>query len=358
MGRKSTGIVERIKAELLIRLSNGTFTPERALPGAMHLADEFGCSYVTMNRALDELVKTHYLVRRRGAGTFALKQKHRIAYFAWTPQNFGFIRCIPEIYNHAAHEALAAYGCEVVDFSYKQLVDQYFVPVLLRNFDGILCSSAYTDRKSVKLVMESKLPLVFFGPYKTIPQANFVIANWQHGLRELFTHISHAETKTFWIWDCPINGNQSNVALEILTATAALRIPKENVVIQSVKKNKMQSMETSAYELCKTLNAPADIIHISTSDLLAFGIYNAFLERGYPAGDFELMSCDDLESRGIMPYPTPQITSINHPKEELARRAVKLLMDLLISHDQALFTIEVPTSLTIRKSGLYKMNKK
>src|ERR1700753_2800869 len=49
----------------------GRFTPDKALPGELELAEKFQVSRVTMRRALDDLVREGLIERSRGRGSFA-----------------------------------------------------------------------------------------------------------------------------------------------------------------------------------------------------------------------------------------------------------------------------------------------
>lgn len=56
---------------LRARLDAGEWAPGQQLPVERDLATAFGCSLITVRRAMDELVRERRIVRRRGSGTFA-----------------------------------------------------------------------------------------------------------------------------------------------------------------------------------------------------------------------------------------------------------------------------------------------
>ncbi|MGB3147913.1 MAG: UTRA domain-containing protein [Paracoccaceae bacterium] len=58
-----------IMAEILRRITEGPWGPGTLLPGEVELAEEFGCSRTTMNRALREVNALGLLDRKRKAGT-------------------------------------------------------------------------------------------------------------------------------------------------------------------------------------------------------------------------------------------------------------------------------------------------
>lgn len=58
-----------VMAEILRRITQGPWGPGVLLPNEVDLADEFGCSRTTINRALREVSDLGFLDRRRKAGT-------------------------------------------------------------------------------------------------------------------------------------------------------------------------------------------------------------------------------------------------------------------------------------------------
>jgi GntR family transcriptional regulator len=64
----------QVYAALSSGLANGQWRPGDRMPTERELASDFGCSLITIRRALDELVREHRIVRIRGKGTFATSQ--------------------------------------------------------------------------------------------------------------------------------------------------------------------------------------------------------------------------------------------------------------------------------------------
>ena len=58
-----------VTAEILRRITDGPWGPGTLLPGEVELAETFGCSRTTMNRALREVSEMGLIDRRRKAGT-------------------------------------------------------------------------------------------------------------------------------------------------------------------------------------------------------------------------------------------------------------------------------------------------
>ncbi|MET7541414.1 GntR family transcriptional regulator [Streptomyces sp. NPDC005507] len=63
-------LYQRVYAVLLQRISEGEYGPGSALPAEARLSEEFSVSVATIRKALDEMVRRGYVVRRRGSGTY------------------------------------------------------------------------------------------------------------------------------------------------------------------------------------------------------------------------------------------------------------------------------------------------
>ena len=64
-----TTTFREVMAEIVARITEGPWGPGTLLPGEVELAEEFGVSRTTMNRALREVSEQGFLDRRRKAGT-------------------------------------------------------------------------------------------------------------------------------------------------------------------------------------------------------------------------------------------------------------------------------------------------
>lgn len=64
---------ESISNEIRRRVKNGYYPTDQPIPDELSLTKEFGCSRMTMKRALDILVAEGLLYRKRGHGTFIIQ---------------------------------------------------------------------------------------------------------------------------------------------------------------------------------------------------------------------------------------------------------------------------------------------
>ena len=71
-----------------------------------------------------------------------------------------------------------------------------------------------------------------------------------------------------------------------------------------------------------------------------------------PGKDVQLVSYDNLEGYGMVPYERPIITSVDFQRDEVARRAAELTIAQIENNDNCLHIIKTPTHLVIRETGL------
>ena len=60
---------QRIHDEIIDRIVSGAWPPGHRVSSEMELAEEYGCSRMTVNKALSQLAREGYIERRRRAGT-------------------------------------------------------------------------------------------------------------------------------------------------------------------------------------------------------------------------------------------------------------------------------------------------
>lgn len=69
-------LYEIVKNDLKVKIINSMYPAGKRIPSERELIEEYGCSRITIRRAVDELVDEGYLVKRHGTGTFAANRKH------------------------------------------------------------------------------------------------------------------------------------------------------------------------------------------------------------------------------------------------------------------------------------------
>ena len=78
----------------------------------------------------------------------------------------------------------------------------------------------------------------------------------------------------------------------------------------------------------------------------------AFRENGLEAGkDFQLLSYDNLEDYGYLPFQKPLLTTIDAPKTRLAERSADLLLEQIKKGADETVVVRIPTRLVVRGSA-------
>ncbi len=74
-------LYQQIKALIMQGLESGEWRPGEVIPSEMELAARYKVSQGTIRKAVDELAKSHLLVRRQGKGTFVATHNEERAQF-------------------------------------------------------------------------------------------------------------------------------------------------------------------------------------------------------------------------------------------------------------------------------------
>lgn len=74
-----TSLHQRILSEIEANILSGRWPPGHHLPSELELAERYGCSRMTVNKALTQLARTGLIERRRKAGSFVMRAQSRSA---------------------------------------------------------------------------------------------------------------------------------------------------------------------------------------------------------------------------------------------------------------------------------------
>ena len=275
MTKNSTSLVDQIAAVIEERLHSGFYPAKRALPGSRSIAEEFGCSFQTADRAILKLVDARLLERRRGSGTYPLSRKRRIALLLPTinlaqPQMIFKLQhheMIYGIYCHNALDAIQKYDCTFEELTFSQLTNRNFSPQLLRNTDGVLAHTNFSDSNTWDLLTQSGIPVVYFGSGTPSWPISSVSADWQAGMREMFK--CYADKKRqFIIFDTPGRHNKpGNVYYELLQAAEACGVAPEQIQYSQLALKTGQTAELEGYKLGMVFTTPCAIVVCSRVNL-------------------------------------------------------------------------------------------
>ena len=78
-GSKGVSLYQRILSDIRGRILSGEWQPGHRIPFEHELSAEYGCSRMTVNKAMSELAKTGLIERRRKSGSFVRRPQSQAA---------------------------------------------------------------------------------------------------------------------------------------------------------------------------------------------------------------------------------------------------------------------------------------
>ena len=351
-------IADYIRAEI----NQKRLKPDTAVLSARAFASKFNVSTLTANRALNKLVNEGVLYRVQGSGTF-IKGTHSTSSMVIgiadisAEQNTPGEYAASGIFLDSCLMQLSKYDCKVKYLSYRDFCEFDRMPELLNSTDGLIISASYIDKKTEKIFEKYKGILTFYrNEYILDMPCNQVIPDLDTGLMEAFSGISPDDYDGIII----IGAEHSNAyarCSHFLKQALKAGFKKADIIeehlITSTVNARMQGRQTAL----KMLKQFRNKLVFCASDLIAFGLIDAVQENNItPGKDFDLVSYDNLEAYGMHPFMEPSLTTIDHPKREIARKAVELTVAAVKKNDNCQHIVKVPTHLIIRQTGLNKKN--
>ncbi len=353
---RSQDIAESIRTEIVQKkLAHGS-----PIMSSRDIARRFKVSMLTANRALNRLVDEDLLYRVQGSGTYVKDTTG-----AQRSLNIGYCEIFTHDNDPGVHAAsgvlvdncLAGFrkkNCTVKIIPYQDLIKRDLAEKALHGLDGLLVNSGYIDEKTLPFFEAFQGPVTvyrneFIGDWPF----NQVIPDLTTGMRETVRRISREKVSGVIVVSSP-NPNADARMREFVRQAEAAGIGKEKIEVISVPLEVGDSGRMSGYRAGrKFLPDCRGKFIFCTSDFITFGLIDAMHENGMvPGKDVQLASYDNLEGYGMIPYERPIITSVDFPKDEVARRAAELTIAQIEKNDNCLHIIKVPTHLVVRETGL------
>ncbi|MFA6104328.1 MAG: LacI family DNA-binding transcriptional regulator [Victivallaceae bacterium] len=353
---RSQDIAESIRTEIVQKkLVHGS-----PIMSSRDISKCYKVSMLTANRALNRLVDENILYRVQGSGTY-VKGAAGIS----RSLNIGYCEIITHDIDPGAHAAfgvlvdncLAGFrkkNCAVKIIPYQDLIKRERAEKALQGLDGLLVNSSYIDEKTLPSFEAFKGPVTvyrneFIGDWPF----NQVIPDLATGMRETVRRIDREKISGVIVVSSHHLNADARVREFVRQAESAgiarNKIDIINVDLQIGDNGRMCGYRTGQ----KLLSGCRGKFIFCTSDFIAFGLIDAMHENGIvPGKDVQLVSYDNLEGYGMIPYEHPIITSVDFPKDEVARRAAELTIMQIEKNDNCLHIIKVPTHLVIRETGL------
>ena len=352
-------MTENIRSALEDMILSGSFRSGDQLASNAELAEKFGVSTLTADRAVRLLVDKGLVYRKHGVGTFVAsqevrgqKKKYQVAVadkkFPTTPmwESSMGIRSRISIQHFYMKQ------CDVKLIDYPTLCDPDLFAGAMEGVDGLLITSGFVDPFTVEILKKLEIPIVIthLEEELDLPFHQIMFDN-NRGIREAVEKILQQNfPEILVVYENHPNGILRKEAFE--KAVISSGFPEKRIKFCCVETDALTNAIPSyrlGLRLCSEIK---EKFLFSTSDVVSFSLLEAFREEGLEAGkDFQLLSYDNLEDYGCLPYKEPCLTTIDAPKSRLAERSADLLLEQIEKGTDETVVVRIPTRLVVRKTA-------
>jgi len=353
-------LTQKLRTELLpIALATG-----KRLPSIKELCALYATSPVTALRAVKKLEDENLVRCIRGKGIFANQpSNHSQTRVGVITMSYGIGEPGDEVaFGGFLSDAVARLqrDCqEIVRLQRDDLKgDANDVESILGRLDGVLVTFGCLDDETIPRLRACGKPVVVV-QHEHILENPFhqVIPDLGSGYEKvvrllLAQQIKHVVTATTPI---AIHCGRIQSFCDVLAATAEAK----SIAVRTIEMEKILTDSgrlTGRLLAQKILNdkEPAGVI-LCPSDFLAFGIVDVFREANVSLGEeWKLISYDDLESDGLLPFGSPYLTSVVNPRAAISAAAAELLLQQVSTPAQtqaaATHILRIPCGLAERAS--------
>ena len=334
-------IADQLRSELLNNCGEKIFWSSRKLAGS------FNCSHYTVNAALNILASEGLLQRKRGAGSWQQQTVARPRIACLMDDNrvssFSMLQYLVKL----LLLLLEKNQCDYQLFSFQDLKSANFSPHIFRNFDGLIIDTRFNDPNSRQLIYEFDRPKLWPWPtFYHLATGNQVVADYL----SVFGLILK-KAKLWGVKKCYMYHRKDDFYSIMRSAFDGSGWEKDQVEYIDLG-NINTILAASKY----AMNIPVgpEILHITSADMIAWGFFEAMLERGLEPGDFHITGLGNMEGFGFTPLGEPKLTTTHHPREPYLEMAVQMFCRQIREKSNVSEIIRIPGELILRESAFYK----
>lgn len=347
-------LVDLIKDELL----SSDLKPGSPILSAKDFAHKYNTSVLTAHKVLKGLADEGIINRVIGSGSFVSERVNKkksfrigIGFEVHPKDNKGENIAFNRFPNTIVDE-LRKQHHEAVYFTYHDLLNSEYMQKAQKELDGLILTKGFIDNKTTKNIecLRNRTVIVqHITP--SLEKFHQVIPDLYGGYIEAFEQIKKPEGKIYVV--AP-RFNHDRIELFHRAATA-LEIDAGSIEEISEPQLYGDYGWLCGRKLGEKFSSMEKPFIISGSDFMSFGIVDAMLKNGKkPGTDFTLISFDDLEGEGYVPFGEPVLSSITFPKKALAENALKLLLEVIEQKPEDTIIHRLNTSFIPRKTTLRK----
>lgn len=335
------------------RIMAGEFAPLQPIPSQQQLIEAYQVSLITVRRALERLTAEGYITREHGRGCFVtpgsnwLANRKRISQIGIVvssiPNSF-----FPEII--AGVESFLA-GKEanmvIAHSRWQPAVERGQIGHFLdQGCDGLLISPSQQAEDYLALAAAG-MPFVFINHYFPRPEFNFVVTDDRDGARQAggyLVRLGHRRVAAI------IGGRGKQTAIDREEGfRSALREGGAAAGDDWIVRPETFTYDEGEAAMRVLLGRHPDLTAVfCSSEILAIGAAGALSAAGrrIPA-DVSLVAFGDSDTSRFYQVP---LTTIHQPTQEMGRRAIRLLWELIQGEQGLERQQRLPCRLVVRES--------
>ena len=346
---------EILKKQILNNYKNGdTFLTQRAL------SQKFNLAYVTVGRALSDLVNEGLLHRIQGKGTFVTeslsssgKKSHviglaiaeRESLLSSNPFYFEVLRGIKKIADESDYDIL-------LFASSHEEISHSFVKIKEKSADGIVLICKWFDEILYKKIQELNIPFVTIGKCSSTQTGNYISINNFRAAKLLVEHlVSLGHTRIAFITDTLYSPSRQDMlaGYKSVLSNADLDYSDDRMIV-SIEGE--ASQKTGYKAMQKLLDDSSSLTAVFTINVpMAAGALKAIKERNLRVPeDIAVVSNYDIP---LAIVNTPPITAVSVSDFfEFGLEAAKMIFNAITQGkiNQAPITLSTKPELIIRES--------
>ena len=341
-----------IASEIEAEIRENKLEPGTPVYSVHAIMSKWGVSMRTANHALTVLSNRKIIQKIQGKGCFVCqKVKKRITReyeVAYTISDYNDIKLeqligVPE---RILIGLLKDNHCHLTRLNKLIYSDEKAAHAALKDMDSVLISAVGVNFLPLYHLHDLKMPVVLVhGDVIVDLPFHQVLPDPMPGLRTMF-----AKAKPFGFKGVIIAGHNHHNGISRVNSC---RRAAEEAGYTDIKEIVFDSSANAYLKAKKIIPLLPDYLVFACSSLIAFPIMNAFEDSFLrPSEDYHLVCYDEIESIGVHPKSSDVMTTIGYSHEKTYQTAVAILLSEMKSPSGLIKKILVPTTLTVRQSGL------
>jgi DNA-binding LacI/PurR family transcriptional regulator len=344
-------------------IESSSLPPDSPIMSARELAEKYGSSTLTANRALSSLEDEGLIYRVRGSGSFVAgndknTKSLKIGIAFPIPQgDKESVEAAFAVYPRSITESLRAMGHESINISYYDLLDPRYVEENLSRLDGLILSRSCIDNKTFPLLEKANSNIVTVqNEGVSHYSCHQVVPDLRVGFKDALLHLAEKDCPKIYIASCnPEEHHKYRISL-LYRVAEELKISSSRMELITSKRQIGDLGRMSGQEMGrKLIDKTKPFAVFSLSDFTSFGILDVVMEQKLELGkEVSIVSFDNLEGYGLLPFRRPIVSTITNPKEKITGEAIKILLSRIDKNDGFTHISRVPTEFIPRRSSTGK----